>query len=143
MIEIVSNMPAYRVVYSNGKSYTTSVATGITLKDAREYFIGSTHLDRNENVIGTVSNVEPLDDAGDEKPFKYLGIPERIAYHANRAQMFLMIGDYYNAKSHCTYVKMFTPQGYQGGTYDLQTDAVLAVLAQKIEEGHTWPGQGE
>ncbi len=33
-------LPAYRVYYEDGSSYITSMAEGITLEDAREYFVG-------------------------------------------------------------------------------------------------------
>mgnify|MGYP001340647205 CR=1 FL=1 len=34
------NLPAYRVILSDGNSYITSMAAGITLAVARQYFLG-------------------------------------------------------------------------------------------------------
>lgn len=41
-------MPAFRVHLDDGTSYVTSMAPGVTLADARDYFVGSVQTEENE-----------------------------------------------------------------------------------------------
>jgi hypothetical protein len=41
-------MPAFRVHLDDGTSYVTSMAHGVTLADARAYFVGSVQTEENE-----------------------------------------------------------------------------------------------
>lgn len=43
-------LPAFRVVLSDGSSYVTSMACGVTLDQARAYFMGTTKPDTNLTV---------------------------------------------------------------------------------------------
>ena len=59
-------LTAYRVHRSDGSSYVTSMAAGVTLADARAYFIGSTqYLDDAETRKATVTDVTEAQE-GDE-----------------------------------------------------------------------------
>jgi hypothetical protein len=51
-------LTGYRVHRSDGSSYVTSMAVGVTLEDARAYFVGQVqYLDLEETVKVTVTDV--------------------------------------------------------------------------------------
>lgn len=41
----MADLTAYRVTYDDGSSYCTAMAAGVTLTDARNYFMGKTFVD--------------------------------------------------------------------------------------------------
>ena len=41
------NLPAFKITRNDGSSYTTSMAQGVTLKDATEYFMNQVQVDEN------------------------------------------------------------------------------------------------
>lgn len=43
----MSHLPAYRVTYSDGSSYCTSMAAGVDLERARAYFLGAVHVEED------------------------------------------------------------------------------------------------
>jgi hypothetical protein len=43
-----SELPAFRVHLDDGTSYVTSMAHGVTLADARDYFVGTAQTEENE-----------------------------------------------------------------------------------------------
>jgi len=45
----VQELPAFKVTRSDGSSYVTSMAIGVTLKEARNYFIGATFCDEDSS----------------------------------------------------------------------------------------------
>lgn len=55
-------LPAFRVHLDDGTSYVTSMARGVTLADARDYFVGSVQTEENEEtgkeIRRIVSSVE-------------------------------------------------------------------------------------
>lgn len=51
-------LPAYRVTMSDGSSYVTSMAKGVTLEDARAYFLGQSLVQSDERTMLRVTNVE-------------------------------------------------------------------------------------
>ena len=53
-------MPAFRVTYENGQNYVTSMAKGITLAEAREYFVGQPFEQADEKTILVVKRVDPV-----------------------------------------------------------------------------------
>lgn len=53
-------LTAYRVTMSDGSSYTTHMAAGVTLEDAREYFVGKQFEQADEKTILTAVKVEPI-----------------------------------------------------------------------------------
>ncbi|CAB4171818.1 hypothetical protein UFOVP930_22 [uncultured Caudovirales phage] len=59
-----SEMPAFRVHLDDGTSYVTSMAHGVTLDDARAYFVGSVQTEENfetgAEIRRIVSRVESL-----------------------------------------------------------------------------------
>jgi hypothetical protein len=52
-------LTAYRVYLDNGTNYVTSMAAGVTLKQAREYFMGQP-LEQHDGSTATVTNVEAV-----------------------------------------------------------------------------------
>ena len=57
-------LTAYRVHRSDGTSYVTSMAAGVTLADARAYFVGSIQYDETETKSVLVTDVTP--ETGDD-----------------------------------------------------------------------------
>lgn len=55
-----NELPAFRVVCDDGDSYVTSMAKGITLHDAAEYFLGKTFTQSDEITRKTVVRVESI-----------------------------------------------------------------------------------
>lgn len=55
-------LPAYRVTYEDGTSYVTSMAAGITLAQAREYFVDHEFEQPNgsKKKVKSVSRAEPI-----------------------------------------------------------------------------------
>ena len=57
-------MPAFRVHLNDGTSYVTSMARGVTLVDARDYFVGSVQTEENfetgAEIRRIVSRVESI-----------------------------------------------------------------------------------
>lgn len=53
-------MSAYRVTYDDGSSHMTSMAHGITLDEARAYFIGQRFEQADERTILTAVAVEQV-----------------------------------------------------------------------------------
>ena len=53
-------MPAFRVMYENGQSYVTSMAKGITLAQARDYFVGKPFEQHDEKTVLVVQRVDPV-----------------------------------------------------------------------------------
>ncbi len=53
-------MPAFKVTYHNGKSYITSMAKGITLADAKRYFLGNWIEQPDEKTMLQVVKVEQV-----------------------------------------------------------------------------------
>lgn len=41
----MNSLPAYRVTLDDGTSYVTSMADGVTLADARDYFLGQVQVE--------------------------------------------------------------------------------------------------
>jgi len=54
-------LSAYRVTLSDGSSYETNMAAGITLEEARAYFIGQRFEQPDETTILTAIAVEQID----------------------------------------------------------------------------------
>ena len=52
-------LTAYRVFLSNGTNYVTSMAAGVTLQQARDYFMGQP-LEQPDGSTLTVTNVEAV-----------------------------------------------------------------------------------
>lgn len=55
-----SEMPAFRVTYADGDHYITSMAHGVTLADARAYFIGQIFTRSDETKTAPVVSVEQV-----------------------------------------------------------------------------------
>ena len=55
-----SGMTAYRVTYDDGSSHMTSMAHGITLDEARAYFIGQRLEQADERTMLTAVAVEQV-----------------------------------------------------------------------------------
>lgn len=53
-------LPAFRVFYTNGESYVTSMAAGVTLSDAQAYFVGQVHTSYDETETRTVKEVAQI-----------------------------------------------------------------------------------
>lgn len=53
-------LPAFRVTYRDGESYVTSMAAGVTLAEARAYFVGTRHTMSDEKTTKTVATVEEM-----------------------------------------------------------------------------------
>jgi hypothetical protein len=53
-------LPAFRVTYGDGESYVTSMAAGVTLAEARAYFVGTRHTMSDEKTTKTVATVEEM-----------------------------------------------------------------------------------
>ncbi len=53
-----SEMPAYKVIYEDGGSYVTSMAKGITLDQARAYFVGE-YFEQHDGSMKQVKEVYP------------------------------------------------------------------------------------
>ena len=49
------SLPAYKITLSNGSSYITSMAAGITLDDARAYFLGQWFTQPDETRLQAVA----------------------------------------------------------------------------------------
>lgn len=45
-----SSLPAFRVFYADGTSYVTSMAAGVTLAQARAYFVGQSFEQPDESM---------------------------------------------------------------------------------------------
>lgn len=46
----MNELPAFKITYHDGSDYVTSMARGVTLEDARDYFLGQTFVtDEDEN----------------------------------------------------------------------------------------------
>lgn len=58
-----AELPAFRVIYEDGESYITSMAHGVTLADARAYFVGQTFTQADEQTKKTVATVEQVGGA--------------------------------------------------------------------------------
>ncbi len=56
-----TDLPAYRVYYEDGSSYVTSMANGITLQDARKYFVGLWITQPDESSM-RVCDVQPINN---------------------------------------------------------------------------------
>lgn len=52
-------LTAYRVFLNNGTDYVTSMAAGVTLQQARDYFMGQP-LEQSDGSTATVINVEAV-----------------------------------------------------------------------------------
>ena len=50
-------MPAFRVHLNDGTSYVTSMAHGVTLADARDYFVGSVQTEENEETGAEIRRI--------------------------------------------------------------------------------------
>jgi len=57
--DVNNGLPAYRVIYEDGDSYVTSMAKGITLDEAKKYFIGQS-FEQGDGSQRQVVNVEEL-----------------------------------------------------------------------------------
>lgn len=55
-----TRLPGFRVTYTDGDNYVTSMALGTTLEEARAYFVGSRHEMPDEKTIKTVATVEEV-----------------------------------------------------------------------------------
>lgn len=55
-----TRLPAFRVTYGDGESYVTSMAAGVTLAEARAYFVGTRHTMSDEKTTKTVATVEEM-----------------------------------------------------------------------------------
>lgn len=55
-----TGMPAFKVTYHNGKSYVTSMAKGVTLADAKRYFLGNWMEQPDEKTMLQVVKVEQV-----------------------------------------------------------------------------------
>ena len=51
-------LTAYRIFRDDGTSYVTSMAAGVTLEDARAYFMGQVQCSADEQTRTIVTNVE-------------------------------------------------------------------------------------
>ena len=54
-------LTAYRVHLSDGSSYVTEMAAGVTLEDARAYFVGQRFEQSDEKTILEAVAVEPVE----------------------------------------------------------------------------------
>ncbi len=61
VLESEKRLTAYRVTMSDGSSYETSMAAGITLEEARAYFIGQPQEQPDEKTILTAAAVEAIE----------------------------------------------------------------------------------
>jgi hypothetical protein len=72
-----SEMPAFRVHLDDGTSYVTSMAQGVTLADARAYFVGSVQTEENyetgKETRRIVSGVEAVANDCQREGFNYDG----------------------------------------------------------------------
>jgi hypothetical protein len=72
-----SEMPAFRVHLDDGTSYVTSMAHGVTLADARAYFVGSVQTEENEEtgaeIRRIVSSVEAVANDCQREGFNWGG----------------------------------------------------------------------
>ncbi len=59
----MNELPAYRVIYADGTSYVTSMAKGITLDQARAYFVGES-FEQFDGRMKRVTDVLPLEQDG-------------------------------------------------------------------------------
>ncbi len=56
-------LPTYEVIYENGTSYVTSMAAGVTLDEARAYFIGHSIEQPDEQTSLRIVAVRPAHSA--------------------------------------------------------------------------------
>lgn len=54
-----NGMPVYRVIYTDGESYVTAMAHGVTPDQARAYFVGRDIEQLDEKTIKRVQDVQP------------------------------------------------------------------------------------
>lgn len=55
----MKTLPAFRIHLSNDLSYITSMAAGMTLEQAREYYIGQSFL-QSDDTLARCVNVEQI-----------------------------------------------------------------------------------
>ena len=55
-----TRLPAFRVTYEDGESYVTSMAAGVTLAEARSYFVGTRHTMSDEKTTKPVATGEEV-----------------------------------------------------------------------------------
>ncbi len=65
------NLPAFKITYDDGDHYVTSMAAGVTLQDARDYFLGKWFVTNECEFTGkeekkTVVSVEKLNGGANE-----------------------------------------------------------------------------
>jgi hypothetical protein len=53
-------LPAFKITLNDGSSYVTSMAHGVTLEQAKAYFLGQPFTQADETTILTVVTVEPV-----------------------------------------------------------------------------------
>lgn len=57
---MTTKLPAYKITYEDGTGYVTSMAKGITLEDARAYFVGKS-FEMPDGTMKRIKSVETVE----------------------------------------------------------------------------------
>lgn len=57
---MTTKLPVFKITYNNGSSYVTSMAEGITIDQAKEYFLNQSFVQSDETTFLTVVKVDQI-----------------------------------------------------------------------------------